>query len=111
MMAGMASAYRTIYLDLRRRLANGEWGVGDQLPAIAELMDHYGTPSLNTVRAAQKLLADEGLVRSEQGRGVFVLAVPAADEATDRGELLAKVTEARRLLGEVEAALRSGRGD
>lgn len=106
----MASAYRTIYLDLRRRLASGEWGVGDPLPAIAELMDQYATPSLNTVRSAQKLLAEEGLVRSEQGRGVFVLAIPAAEEATTNGELLAKVEEARRLLAEVEAALRSGGG-
>lgn len=106
----MASAYRTIYLDLRRRLASGEWDVGDPLPAIAELMDQYATPSLNTVRAAQKLLAEEGLVRSEQGRGVFVLAIPAAEEATTNGELLAKVAEARRLLAEVEAALRPGGG-
>jgi DNA-binding GntR family transcriptional regulator len=65
--------YRDIAQDLRRRIGSGEFGIGSQLPSIAELMEHYQVPGLNTIRSAQQLLVDDGLLETRQGIGVFVL--------------------------------------
>lgn len=65
--------YKEIYEDLRARLLAGEFEVGDRMPSIAELMDHYDVPGLNTIRQALILLAEDGLVESRQGVGTFVL--------------------------------------
>ena len=96
--------YKTIADDLRRRIAE-EWEIGEKIPTIAELMDTYGVPSnLNMIRHAQSVLIDEGLLRAEQGRGVFVVARPA-ENITSRAEALAAVREAMRLLKRAETAL------
>lgn len=101
----MSPRYAQIYDDLCRRLSKGEWQAGDRLPGIHALMKHYETPSLNTVRSAQQLLVNEGVLRTEQGRGTYVVALP--DTAADSAALLEKLQQARRLLVEVEKALRS----
>jgi len=76
--------YQEIADDLRRRLAAGEWPVGTALPGISDLQDEYRVPGLNTIRQAQGLLVDEGLLSPVQGRGTFVTALPSApgDPAT-----------------------------
>lgn len=38
-------------------------------------MEYYDVPSLNTIRQAHRVLGDEGLVKPEQGRGVYVLSL------------------------------------
>jgi DNA-binding GntR family transcriptional regulator len=54
--------YRDIAVDLKHRIASGEFGdPGDRLPTISDLMAHYGVPGLNTIRQAQQLLVDDGL--------------------------------------------------
>jgi DNA-binding GntR family transcriptional regulator len=68
----MAYQYEVVEEDLRRRLADREWAIGEQIPGISELMDHYNA-SLGTIRRAQDPLVNEGLLRREQGRGVFVV--------------------------------------
>ncbi|KXK59794.1 hypothetical protein AWW66_22215 [Micromonospora rosaria] len=68
--------YQEIADDLRRRLAEGEWPIGSTLPSIGELQGEYRVPGLNTVRQAQRVLADEGLISAVQGRGTFVTALP-----------------------------------
>ena len=101
--------YKTIADDLRRRIAEREWEIGQKIPSIAELMDCYEVPSnLNMIRHAQSVLIDEGLLRAEQGRGVFVTARPGKD-ATGRTEALEAIREAMRLLRRAEAALEAGR--
>jgi GntR family transcriptional regulator len=57
--------------DLRGRLAEQEWQVGDQLPTEAELVEAYGV-SRATVRQALKTLEGQGLVITRRGRGTFV---------------------------------------
>jgi DNA-binding transcriptional regulator YhcF (GntR family) len=54
-------------------LSAGEFRPGERLPSIAALMDHYDVPGLNTVRQAQQLLVDEGLIETRQGSGAYVL--------------------------------------
>jgi DNA-binding transcriptional regulator YhcF (GntR family) len=61
--------------DLRQRLARHEWALEEQIPGISALMEHYDA-SLGTIRRAQDPLVTEGLLRREQGRGVFVAAYP-----------------------------------
>jgi GntR family transcriptional regulator len=99
--------YKTIADDLRRRIAKREWTIGDKIPSIAELMDQYNVPSnLQLIRHAQSVLIDEGLLRAEQGRGVFVIAYPNQQE-TDRIEALEEVRDAIRRLRRAEALLES----
>ncbi|MBM4143377.1 MAG: GntR family transcriptional regulator [Lentisphaerae bacterium] len=57
---------------LRERIRSG-YKPGDCLPALRELCETMGV-SLNTLRAAQALLAREGLVDIQHGEGVFVRA-------------------------------------
>ena len=78
--------YREIADDLRNRLAAGEFPVGTLLPGISDLQTHYKVAGLNTIRDAQKILQEEGLIEPRQGRGTFVTALPATpgDPATIR---------------------------
>lgn len=71
--AAMPLSFREIADDIARRIAAGEDGYqpGDRLPSHSQLKDHYGV-SLATVVRAIALLHDRGLIRGEQGRGLFV---------------------------------------
>lgn len=50
----------------------GEYGPGDRLPTERQLLDEFAPISRTTIRAAIDVLAGEGLIRKEQGRGTFV---------------------------------------
>jgi len=71
----MASKYDRIADDLRKRIHAGEWKAGDRLPAHTALEAEFGV-SLNTVRNALELLAAEGLLLVEQGKGTWVRERP-----------------------------------
>jgi DNA-binding transcriptional regulator YhcF (GntR family) len=60
---------------LRKRVATRQYGIGERLPTTRELADEFGVAP-NTVLNAIRVLRDEGLVSSQQGRGTFVRAVP-----------------------------------
>lgn len=64
--------YHEIADDLRRRIQAGEFQVGSKLPGISALQGEYGVPGLNTIRAAQQLLVEEGMLATRQGVGAFV---------------------------------------
>jgi DNA-binding GntR family transcriptional regulator len=59
-----------VQADLRRRIAAGEWGHGEALPAVAALAGHYGV-SRGAVSRALRMLAAEGLVRIVPRWGTF----------------------------------------
>lgn len=102
--------YTDIADDLRARLALGEWEPGTRLPSINELQDHYDVPGLNTIRAAQRILIDEGLLRAEQGVGVFAIRAPGRGVDL-RGELEYIRGAAARALTLTDAAGSSRGGD
>ena len=54
--------------DLRRRIAAGEWGPGEQIPSVTALADSYHV-SRATVAKALAALADEGLIVRRHGWG------------------------------------------
>jgi GntR family transcriptional regulator len=66
---------RRIADDLRRRLAEGEWPPGSQLPSNAELAEHYGS-TRRTISRAMAVLAAEGLVEIEPRWGTFAAQRP-----------------------------------
>ena len=56
---------------LRERISSGEFGPGEKLPTIDEIVAGTGLSPM-TIRRAYRVLADEGLVRVVKGRGTFV---------------------------------------
>lgn len=57
--------------ELRAAIQSGEFPPGAKLPSERALAAQYNV-ARNTAREAIRLLADEGLVTAEHGRGVFV---------------------------------------
>lgn len=72
--------YVTIYEALKTRILSGEFAIGEPLPSIWDLQQEYGIASGGTIRAAHQMLAEDGMVRSEQGRRVFVTSAESARE-------------------------------
>lgn len=62
---------------LRHRIAHGELPAGHRLPTVAELAAQYVLARI-TVRQAYAVLAAEGLITSQRGRGTFVATAPVA---------------------------------
>jgi GntR family transcriptional regulator len=60
----------------RQRIARGTWPQGHRLPSLEELVAEFGVARV-TVRQAIDLLAREGLVSPQQGRGTFVTGAPS----------------------------------
>jgi len=65
--------YRAIAEELRGRIDRGVYPVGTKLPSIAALMKEFDVKGLNTIRNAQQMLVNEGILRPEQGVGVWVM--------------------------------------
>ncbi|MDN5854878.1 MAG: GntR family transcriptional regulator, partial [Actinomycetia bacterium] len=63
------SRYREIADDLRERIQSGEFPVDSRLPGIIALQERYDVRGLNTIRAAQQALVQEGILRTERGVG------------------------------------------
>jgi GntR family transcriptional regulator len=58
---------------MRHRIKRGAWPLGDMLPSIEKLMEEFGVARV-TVRQAIQILAGEGLLSPQRGRGTFVTA-------------------------------------
>ena len=97
----VVARYREIADDLRARIQSGQFSVGTKLPGISALMEQYQVPGLNTIRAAQQLLVDEGMLETRQGVGAFVIAAESARSL----DVTAELTRARDTLTTVLAAL------
>jgi GntR family transcriptional regulator len=67
--------YQDVLDELRSSIVEGRLEPGTRLPSENELAERFGT-SRPTVRRALALLKADGLVTSEQGRGVFVRSKP-----------------------------------
>jgi GntR family transcriptional regulator len=67
--------YAQLSALLRRRIERGQWRAGEQVPTLEALVHEFGVARV-TVRQAITLLAREGLVRAQRGRGTFVTRRP-----------------------------------
>jgi len=61
---------------LRRRIARGVWKNGEKVPSLEALMAEFGVARV-TLRQAVDVLAREGLVSPQRGKGTFVTGTPA----------------------------------
>ena len=88
--------YLQVASALRQRLKEGHWVVGDQIATLEELEGEFQVARV-TVRQAIDLLQSEGLVKSYQGRGTFVIKSPESDRwlqlATDWASLIAPIRD------------------
>jgi hypothetical protein len=83
--------------QMERTIAAGEWDINQPIPGLQELADEYGV-SFGTVRAAQQVLVDKGLLaKPEQGIPTRVIARPGPLDARDA---LAQLRVIYRSLGE-----------
>jgi GntR family transcriptional regulator, phosphonate transport system regulatory protein len=115
--------WRRIGDVLRREIAEGTHRTGQRIPSEAALAGRFGV-NRHTVRQAVAALAQDGLVRTEQGRGTVVTAKPIdypIGPRTRFSEIVSKQARAPsgRLISateaeadvEVAAALGLSRGD
>jgi GntR family transcriptional regulator len=63
---------------MRQRIARGIWTRDQRLPSLDHFTEEFGVAKV-TVRQAIDLLAREGLVSPQQGRGTFVSGAPRTD--------------------------------
>jgi DNA-binding transcriptional regulator YhcF (GntR family) len=87
---------RDVERMLLRRIAEGDYGVGERLPSCERLGRQIGA-NKNTVSKAYRALAANGYVTATAGRGTFVTALPTAGAATgfasEVGSLLGLVVD------------------
>lgn len=79
-------AYLQLVNLLRQNVATGVLRPGDQLPSESQLCERYDVSPM-TVRRAINLLADQGVVMAEQGRGTFVKPVAMGAASFQLAEL------------------------
>lgn len=63
--------YKAVVMDIRHKIASGEYARGDRLPATAELCEIYGVSRI-TIKRAMDDLVSEGLVARRRGSGAYV---------------------------------------
>jgi len=93
---GRMPRYLQVASVLRRRVKDGQWRVGEQIATLEALEAEFGVARV-TVRQAIELLQGEGLLKSYQGRGTFVIKAPDNDRwlqlATDWDSLVAPIRD------------------
>ncbi len=77
---------------LRRRIERGVWVAGGRLPSLEALMGEFGVARV-TVRQAINVLAREGLVSAQRGRGTFVIGRPSGGDALKLATTLAALAD------------------
>ena len=97
-------AYAQLVRILLRQIATGDFRPGDRLPSEAQLCELYGVSPM-TVRRVVNILADQGAVTAEQGRGTFVRPLELGTATfdldslqqlfRDEGQSAVKILEAR----------------
>ncbi len=73
--SGKTPIWQAIAQALRSDLSEGRYVPGDKLPTEAALAERFGV-NRHTVRHGISALAEEGLLRTRRGAGVFVSATP-----------------------------------
>lgn len=76
--------YHQIYLIMRQRIVDGEFGTGGTLPSEQELAEFHGVSRITAKRALDEL-ANDGLVVRERGRGTRVVEGRAGVKISGQG--------------------------
>ncbi len=75
---GLPALYYQLADVFRRRIEDGVWQVGAQIPTLEDLVSEFRAARA-TVRQALTILEGEGLLARYRGRGTFVLKCPSRD--------------------------------
>ncbi|MBP1996647.1 GntR family transcriptional regulator [Paenibacillus eucommiae] len=67
--------YYQVASSIRERITNNEWEVNEKIPSENQLTEEYGISRV-TLRKSLDALHAEGIIKKEQGRGVFVQKNP-----------------------------------
>jgi DNA-binding GntR family transcriptional regulator len=70
--------YQRIAAIVSARIADGTYAPGSRLPAEPQFRSEFGV-SLMTLRKALAVLADQGLVYAEKGRGTYIRTIALSD--------------------------------
>lgn len=84
--------YAQLAALFRRRIERGIWTAGARVPALPALMSEFGVARV-TVRQAINLLARDGLVSAQRGRGTFVTGGPSRQAALPLATTLAALAD------------------
>lgn len=97
---------------IRAEIQSGRYQPGGKLPTYRELADEHGVAPM-TVQSAFRVLKDEGLISSQQGRGSFVrsdnLTSAESEAAPGEQDALTRIEAALTRLEERVAALEADR--
>lgn len=102
--------FRRIAADIRRRIAAGEWSVGEDLPSRVDMAASYGVHP-QTMRLAHRLLRQQGVLEGEERKRVYVAHPPAMRTLTDADAdwpFSSETTDTRPCSATVELAQRLG---
>jgi GntR family transcriptional regulator len=80
------SRYVQLASVLRRRIAAGEWRIGQRLPTVHQLAADFGLAKI-TVRQALAVLVRERLVTVQRARGTYVCGEPSKPNAELRAAI------------------------
>ncbi len=104
------SSYEPAYAQLVRillgQIAAGVFRPGDRLPSEAQLCERYGVSPM-TVRRVINILADQGVVIAEQGRGTFVKPLELGTATFDLSTLQRLFREGQSTVQLLEARITS----
>lgn len=92
--------YTQIVNQIQSQLVNGILKPGDQLPTVRALALELRV-NFNTVARAYRILDEERIISTQQGRGTFIMQIPPPDVNEKlRNESLIELTD--RFLDEAE---------
>jgi DNA-binding GntR family transcriptional regulator len=100
-------AYQQIAHDLRRKIADGIYPIGDPIPPTSQLMSLYHG-SITVVRAAIKELQAEGVLIGQPGKGVYVHRKPSDGELSRKADNHIRLLELEAEVRELSQRLESG---
>jgi DNA-binding GntR family transcriptional regulator len=99
-------AYAQLVRILQGQIAAGVFRPGDRLPSEAQLCERYGVSPM-TVRRVINILADQGVVITEQGRGTFVKHLELGTATFDLSQLQQIFREGQSTVKLLEARITS----
>jgi GntR family transcriptional regulator len=85
--------YTQIVNQIQSQLVNGRINPGDQLPTVRALAQELRV-NFNTVARAYRILDEEHIISTQQGRGTFITEIPPKEVSEKlRYESLAALTQ------------------
>jgi len=74
--------YLQIIQQIESQVLSGLLKPGDQLPPVRELAQELNV-NFNTVARAYRMMDENGLISTQQGRGTFLLELPSEEKSTN----------------------------